>query len=86
MKILEKFKSLSLIAIASIFFLSASLSSCGDGKKEASSDDDSTEEVMEVEETDEAGKMDSTEHSEEGSEHPSSKEEHPSGGDEHPSN
>jgi hypothetical protein len=86
MKILEKIKSLSLVALAAIFFLSATLISCGDGKKEAASEEESTEEVMMEDEAIEEEmpmeeEMDSTMHEE--GEH----EEHPTeGGSEHPAN
>lgn len=94
MKILEKSKSFSMIALAAIFFLSASVMSCGDSKKdEASDDQDAIEEVIEVEadstehpaEEINEHPADSTEHPSEGEEHPAD-DEHPSDGDEHPSN
>lgn len=78
MKILEKLKSMSIVALAAVFFLSATLISCGDGKKDASSEDEATEEVIMEEEMP----------MEEKSEHPSDstheESEHPSEGGEHP--
>lgn len=94
MRILEKIKPLSLVALAAIFFLSATLISCGDGKKEAASEDEATEEVMEEKTESEHPEDAASEHpsSEEESdstkmeESDSTKEEHPSGEGEHPSN
>ncbi len=74
--LLKEFKAYGVMAIAAIFFLTITMSSCGDSKK------DSTEEATTTEETVAPVEDHDAEHP---TDHEHTGDEHPTDGDEHPS-